>query len=542
MFRLFKLWFNPFTILALVLFPLLVQGGAIKINQPFADLGNVSFVVGFAPWNRVIYIADPLGDGVRHLYSVNTTGQGLKDLSGDLVAGGSVRGAKISPDLQRVVFMADKDNDEVFELYSVSVSGGKVIKISGNMAFGGDIIAATETGDGYYTISPNSQWVVFLADKDIDTVRELYLAPIAGGVVQKVNAPLELGERIPFNIGSEPTFTWDSHFLVYMAVLQTGAELFRYDIFTKKNIKLNSPLVPGGGIYSFEVSQNVEVPRVVYSGDQDVFDLEELFSVSIYGGEITKLNGPVKPKFKPTEIVSFHISPDGNRVVYMSEHLDDTDIEVYSTLIAGGELVRLSDGNNNSVGDMKNFVITPDGQRVIMLGPDTKETFTELFSARIQGGGSVKLNQPEDFQGNIGLPNISPNSERTLYRVTIGGGDQKRSRLYSVPTTGGGRVALTPDFVVGKNVVDYEITDDSKKVVIYGDLITQDQFELYSAPIEGGDLSKLSPALAANQDVAHPTQGMSKTVRIHPNSKSVVFTAGGPFLQSKIELYLAPIP
>lgn len=541
MFNLFQLYYKVFVVSSLSLFPLLCKG-AIKINQPFADQGRVTFVAGFAPWNRVIYIADPLGNNVRRLYSITTTGQDLKDLSGNLVVGGLVRGCKISPDLQRVVFMADKDNDDIFELYSVSVNGGAVTKLSGSMVLGGDVASANVSSDGYYTISPNGRWVTFLADKDIDGVNELYLVPIHGGDIEKVNIPLKLGEAIPFNVGSTPTFTLDGRFLVYLAKFQTGQELFSYDIRVKKNTKLNSPLIAGGGIYSFKVNSNMTLARVVYSGDQDTFDLEELYSVSVAGGAVTKLNDPVKPKFNPIEIANFDISSDGNRVVYMSEHLDDTDIEVYSTGITGGNVIRLSNGNNNNIGYMKNFVITPNGQRVIMLGPDTKESFAELFSVPIQGGVNIKLNLPEDSQGNIGLPTISPNSARVLYTVTINGGDQKRSRLYSIPTTGGARVALTPNFVVGKNVVDYEITANSQKVVVYGDLTTNDKFELYSIPITGGILSKLNNALTANEDVADPTQGMSKTVRLHPNSLSVVFTAGGPFLQSEIELYLAPLP
>jgi hypothetical protein len=88
-----------------------------------------------------------------------------RKISGDMPAFGDVidkyrRKLDISPDGQYVVFMADREADEIYELYSVPMSGGEPLKLNTPLTIGRSI--------DFFLIAPNSQIVVYLAYQEYD--------------------------------------------------------------------------------------------------------------------------------------------------------------------------------------------------------------------------------------------------------------------------------------------------------------------------------------------------------------------------------------
>jgi sorbitol-specific phosphotransferase system component IIA len=87
--------------------------------------------------------------------------------------------------------------------------------------------------------------------------------------------------------------------------------------------------------------------------------------------------------------------------------------------------------------------------------------------------------------------------------------------------------------VLNGNVIDFQISPDSARVVFLGDLATDEVFELFSAPIAGGVRSTLSGSVVLNGD-------MQPIFRISPDSARVVFV-GDLVTDNVLELFSAPI-
>ena len=424
--------------------------------------------------------------GKAELYSVPIAGGSVVKLNSTLVAGGSVTSFHISPDSTRVVYSADQDTDGTLELYSVSISGGSVTKLNPTLVAEGDV-------SSYYYFSPDSTRVVYTADQDIDNVLELYSVPIGGGSVTKLNATLANGGNVEtYNYQISP----DSMRVVYRADQDTDEvmELYSVPIGGGSVTKLNAALVAGGNVeappycvycHSFIYRISSDSSRVVYIADQDADDVGELYSVSILGGSVTKLNSTLPYN---GNVFHFRISPDSMRVVYRA--IQDTSgvLELYSVPTSGGNVTKLNATLVNG-GDVDNddYQISSDSSRVVYLADQDVNNKFELYSAPIAGGSVVKLNHYLDNQyGDVFLGfRISPDSSRVVYRANLN--SLLVDEIHSVPITGGSQTKLNPPLALGGDVyINIRITSDSTRVIYLADQRTEGIYELFSVPIAGG--------------------------------------------------------
>jgi Tol biopolymer transport system component len=192
----------------------------VKLNGPLVPGGNVDFIIRISQdSSRVVYRADQQTDEIFELYSVPLTGpaSGGDKLNGPLVVGGNVTGTygfHISPDSQRVVYTADQDTNNVTELYSVPLGGpaSAGVKLNGPLVAGGNV----DLFD--FRISPDSSRVVYKADQDTNNVTELYSVPLGGpsSAGAKLNGPLVLNGYIPWFVISP-----DSQRVAFLADKQT---------------------------------------------------------------------------------------------------------------------------------------------------------------------------------------------------------------------------------------------------------------------------------------------------------------------------------
>lgn len=153
--------------------PVLLSPGAFDV-QAFA----------FAPdGTRVVYSAMRVPDGPVELFSVPVDGAlAPAALSGPFVPGGSLQiGANtagffaISPDARWVVYMADQDADQRVELYARALDGhGRSLRLNGPLVDDGDVQGGLFGAQRAFAISPDSTWVLYSADQDQDEVVELY--------------------------------------------------------------------------------------------------------------------------------------------------------------------------------------------------------------------------------------------------------------------------------------------------------------------------------------------------------------------------------
>ncbi|NTU79490.1 MAG: hypothetical protein HGA45_08820 [Chloroflexales bacterium] len=94
-------------------------------------------------------------------------------LSSPLFGGRNVVDFQISPDGQRAVYRVDQTSLDTFELYSVALAGGAPLRLSGPPpGLGRSVVPG-------YSLTPDSDYVVFQGDLDTAGVLDLYSAPLA---------------------------------------------------------------------------------------------------------------------------------------------------------------------------------------------------------------------------------------------------------------------------------------------------------------------------------------------------------------------------
>lgn len=292
--------------------------------------------------------------------------------------------------------------------------------------------------------------MVYKADRLSDGSDEIYSVPITGGTPVRLNVDPEP----PFQVGLyaiSPASQW----VVYIVPRQSGqgfatpAELFRVPITGGTSVKLNAPLVAGGGVWSFTISP--DSARVVYRADQEADNVFELYSVPLDGSAPpVKLNKPLAAEGDVSGV--FRITPDSSRVIYIADQ-DTNDVdELYSVPLAGPAAggIKLnpplvSGGDVGYPPASAYFSLSPDGTRVVYYADQETDGRIELFSAAVStAASSVKLNVELTSGGMIvNSDHISPDGSHVLYATNT----PSPRGVYRVPITGpaSASVLLIPD-------------------------------------------------------------------------------------------------
>jgi hypothetical protein len=404
----------------------------------------------------------------------------------------------VSPDNNWVVYIADHNTDDLKELYSVPTDSSALpTRLNDTMIFWGRIDS--------FQISADSNYVVFLADQDADDVDELYSVPIDGSAAPtKINSMAiqgTPGSMMSPNCGGP-----------LPPIPTPGATPV-------------SP--PAGKVGEFLISPDSS--RVVYIAAQGIEDVAELFSVPIDGSAVaTKLNNPL---VTGGNVGSFQISSNSNQVVYIADQETNDVQELYSVPIVGGSVIKLN-GLLANQGDVGSFQISTNSSQVVYAADQELNYKTELYSVPISGGTPIKLNEALLSTGAVGNYKLSSDSSQVVYTA-------RRSatapfELYSVPIGGGAATKLNGALVNREQVVSlFEISANSSQVVYRANQDTVSIFELYSVPIDGSATAvKLNGTLVNEGDVG--------SFKISTDSNQVVYRADQD-TNDVYELYSVPI-
>lgn len=497
----------------------------VKLSGEMQPEGGVSTSYGFhvSPDGRyAVYHADAETDEDVDLYSVLTTGESSPVRLNGRESPGRIVG--ITPDSERVVYLA-KAGTDVYELYvapidgssppqdmnapvgtftpflssaTLSPDGSRVVYFYEDEAgenglhsvpFNGGPVTQLNTGPATivvlydFEISPAADRVVFRARSynplTDDWIFELYSVPINGGAPVKLNAPLAAGGDVTYYEISA------GGLVVYEAdqVVNGRFELYRVPITGGLVVKLNGPLTDGGSVggplgfgASFHISPDGS--RVVYVANQDVEDRYELYSVPAAGGMAIKLNGPIAG-FGLTKLRPFTISDDSKRVVYVADQEEPDEFNLYSVPIGGGPWIQLNYALVKG-GDVDQFDISPDSSRVAYLAQQNNVQLMELFSVPIGGGMVTTLSGPKiaDVDPLFMSFHFSPDSQYVAYR----GSEQDDTReLYRVPITGGPVQKISGEMTPGGKVqYNYQFTSDSERMIYQADQEVNGRFELFA--------------------------------------------------------------
>jgi len=255
------------------LFRVQVDGTSLtKIGDINAASGSVNPNYELTPdGNRIVFLADRTTTGLKELYSVvintgvisrisyaspeSTTkfaispdgayvvflignlSAGANMLSSVPVAGGvtvwprispemtgatsSIIDFSISPDSQRVVFRGDAEIEGQIELWSAPITAGspttgvRPVRLSGSMVSGGNV--------SYFVNSPVGDQVIFRADRESPAVHELWRTPLTMGLALDIDGNGELDAVTDGLLISRWLLGFRGNALVDNAVATTGA-------------------------------------------------------------------------------------------------------------------------------------------------------------------------------------------------------------------------------------------------------------------------------------------------------------------------------
>jgi Tol biopolymer transport system component len=300
-------------------------------------------------------------------------------------------------------------------------------------------------------------------------------------------------------------------------------------------IKLSGAMPNFGDVSDFKISPDGQY--VVYRADQDTDGVIELYSVPLAGGTPVKLNG-ILPTGSSVQN-DYQISPDSSRVIYRAPQDTFGVYELYSVPIAGPT----SGGVKLNValvvdGDvLENFQISPNSKQVVYRADQQTEGVFELYSVPLTGPAinGVKINNVLVTYGDVWAFQISPDSSSVVYRADQDTNDV--DELYSVPLTGpaGAGVKLNGALVTGGDMLNFQISPDSSRVVYVADQQTDEVGELYSVPLVGpaGAGVKLNGAMVTGGEV-------SDYFQISVDSSRVVYWADQD-TDGVLELYSVPL-
>jgi len=384
----------------LVSFTLLSSDSIKLVSMP--DFGDVIDFELTSDGKFVVFTADMDIDDIPDLYSV-PAGGGTPTKLNNLTSENGVSGFMLSPDGARAVYVID------YDLYSVPVDGSKTASVK--LHDGGINI-------GYVTISPDSSRVVYPVIESAFIARELYSVPIQGGDTVRLNEEMVDDSSVDyFYIVISP----DSRYVVYRADQdsRTVDELYSVPIDgpASAGVKLNRPLPLGGDVDFKNYAISPDSSGVVYIADQDVDQVDEIYSVPITGPATSgiKLNDTLP---LGGDVENFKINPDNSSVIYRADQDQNDIMELYNAPIKGGDPVKLNhdmEEDWGSVGDdVHAFELSPDGRRIVFEAswgnriqdyPEDYNIFSfnvyELFSVPVNGPASeeVKLWEPSEKVG-----------------------------------------------------------------------------------------------------------------------------------------------
>lgn len=496
-------------LLALVILLIAVSpAGGMTFNRKLSaetpqDFGPVESYY-FSPDSKyVVYTTATLVPGFIELFSVAATGSKPVKLNLDLVNGGKVDGESIAitPDSQKVIYMADQNGDSLWEIYIVPIGGGVSRKLS----------SAFMTPDGgvySYALAPSGEWIVYRADQEYDEVYELYSVSLATETVTKLN-----GSFFPDRLDRDVhTFLIrpDSEGVVF---LTNWDSLSRYELYGNSMdgehlVKLSGTTIPGA-VSTYLITADTVNPRVVFMASRDHA------AVELYGHLLDSAGEPVRLSRDLTGaefVETFALTHDGLGVVYsICADIHPNQDYLYSRTFASSVTYKLNGAAALPILDIQ---ITPNDARVVFLSEN------DLFSNGIanHNGEPVKINESPSGDGYVSTFQITYSSAGAagvvyIQNQTAGAGFD----LYSAYAAGGPtHYQLNQSLQPNDGVTNYAISPDDAWVVYISDQETDGVDEVYLNSILGGTPAKLNlPISIAAGDV--------RDFKISPNSKLVVY-------------------
>lgn len=267
--------------------------------------------------------------------------------------------------------------------YQVSLAVGFVAVLSTATAWSmtpvrlnGPLVQHGDVSPTSLQISPDGNYVLYIADQEVDGADEVFVVPITGGTPVKLNGTLPNTAKV-----INANFTPDGQRITYHANQDSVPNIELYGTSIGGNpIKLNGTLTPIGNVGNTQFTAD---GRVIYVADQDTASVLEIFTAPVTGGESIKISGPMisggDAQIVPADF-------ENGIAIYVADQEVDQRMELYGAAIDGSAQWKLngvlqSQGNVNS----KGVRVTPGSTRVVYLADELQDEVYELFSVPAAG-------------------------------------------------------------------------------------------------------------------------------------------------------------
>jgi Tol biopolymer transport system component len=258
---------------------------------------------------------------------------------------------------------------------------------------------------------------------------------------------------------------------------------------------------------------------VVYSADQDVDGVEELFSALVAeGGPPVRISGSLFPDgdiISGTNVPGDGVAFTGDRVVYLVYRPVGPEMNVVSLdgSAAPEHVVQLPSGRR-----FVSILVASGGQHIVYKATRDGTNAWDLFSVPMSGGSSVQFNAAGVLASG---EQITPDGSRIVYIAA--------RQVYAAPIEGGPSVPLGP--IARTDSPAFSITPGGGRVVVHSDPALSQQKELFTVPIEGGPFVQLTPPVSGRRAL---------DFLITPDGASVVYR-GNYEVETRADLFQVPI-
>jgi hypothetical protein len=210
--------------------------------------------------------------------------------------------------------------------------------------------------------------------------------------------------------------------------------------------------------------------------------LSGLFSVPMDGSApALQLDGPA---LSEQTIFSQTLDASGQTVVYQAEARTRHTVELYAVPLDGSQPPTRLDGPLVAGGNVLEFACSPVGDEVAYSADQRVDGVFELFATRLGGGPSLRLSPDLAAGRDVSHLEIDPRGTRVVFL-----GDLVRDEqldLFSVPLDRSLEpVKLSGNLQPRGSVFEFRFSRDGRAVLYRADQERNDAFELYSASLDG---------------------------------------------------------
>jgi len=421
------------------------------------------------------------------------------------------------------VFIADKDLDGIDELYAAFNDGTDIVKLSNMLVAGGDVVA--------FLVSPDGFFVAYVADQDTDGVFELYVVIVdktAGDTAVKVSRPMA-GSGILRLPSGEYSFGWapDSSRVAYIAN-QNSANAF--ELFTSKPDGQENDLVsdlpdpltnPGRDVKAFEWAPNSTL--IAYVANQDSNGQFELYvspSDSNIGNR--KVSGIFVVGSGVREVPPV---PSGEYLFGWAPNSSRLayianqvaqNIFELFTSTPDGATILKLSGDMGNNGEVDEFAWAPDNSQIAYLADQINDVGVELYTALPNVNGSFQQNSAGLVVGS----NVTGFewAPNSSRIAFIANKIVTRFALYTTSPNDSNNVLVSSNLLADSEVVSFGWAPDSSRIAYIADELSINILELFTTgPAVPPMITKISGNLVGGGDVL----GFEWA----PNSSRVAYTA-----------------